>query len=72
MVLQLRVEGRMVALVLPLVEGEELGQAVEWGAGMCQKANGTVIGYALGFQEHAPDVPGLLRQPAPPVQQLKG
>jgi len=38
---------------------------------MCQKANDTVIGYALGFQEHAPDVPGPLRQPAPPVQQLK-
>ena len=39
---------------------------------MCQKANGIVIGYALGFQEHAPDVPGPLRQLALPVQQLKG
>ena len=39
---------------------------------MCQKANDTVIEYALGFQEHAPDVPGPLRQLAPPVQQLKG
>ena len=39
---------------------------------MCQEANGTVIGYDLCFQEHAPDVPGPLRQLAPPGQQVKG
>ena len=39
---------------------------------MGQQALDTMIRYALGFQEHALDVPGLLRQPAPPVQQLKG
>jgi hypothetical protein len=65
---QLQGEDRMVALVLPPVEGEEQ----IWGDGKCQKANGIEIGYALGFQEHAPGVPGPLRQPAPPVQQLKG
>ena len=28
---------------------------------MCQKVNGIKIGYALGFQEHALDIPGPLR-----------
>jgi hypothetical protein len=39
---------------------------------MGQQGHDTVIEYALGFQEHVLDVPGLLRQPAPPVQQLQG
>jgi hypothetical protein len=39
---------------------------------MSQKANDDVIGYALGFQEHANDVLGPWRQLAPLVQQLKG
>ena len=39
---------------------------------MCQEANGIVIGYDLDFQKHVPDVPGPLRELAPPVQQLKG
>ena len=38
---------------------------------MCQKANDTVMRYNMDFQEHAPDVPWPLRQPAP-VQQSKG
>ena len=39
---------------------------------MCQNANNTIIRYDLGFQEHASEVTGLLRQPAPPEQHLKG
>ena len=39
---------------------------------MCHNANDTVIRYDLGFQEHTPEVTGLLRHPAPPVQHLKG
>ena len=58
--------------MLPPVEGEAQGQVVEWGAGMCQEANGIVIGYDLDFQKHVSDVPGPLRELAPPVQQLKG
>ena len=39
---------------------------------MGQQGLDSVIKHALGFQEHGLDVPGLLRQPAPLVQQLKG
>ena len=39
---------------------------------MCQEANNTVIGYALCFQGHAPDVPGPLRQLATPEQKVQG
>jgi hypothetical protein len=69
---QLQGEDGIVALVLPPVEGEEQRLVGAWGDGKCQKANDIEIGYALGFQEHAHGVPGPLRQPAPPVQQLMG
>ena len=39
---------------------------------MCQNVNDTIIGYDLSFQDHAIEVTGLLRQPAPPVQHLQG
>ena len=70
--LNVKVAYIMVDMVLPPVEGEEQGQVLERGVGMCQNANDTIIGYDMGFQEHAIEVTGLLRQPAPPVQHLKG
>ena len=72
MVLQAKVEYIILALVLPIVEGVEQGEVVEQKAGMCQKVNGTVIRYDLGFQGHVSNIPGPLKQLALPVQQVKG
>ena len=49
---QVKVEHKVVDLVLPPVGGEEQGLIGECGVGMCQRAAGAMIEYALGFQEH--------------------
>jgi len=71
-VVQVKVEYRVVAEVLPLAEGEEQRQIVEWGVGMCEKAHEAGIGSALDFQEHVSDWPRPFWQCVPPLQQLQG
>ena len=39
-----------MAMVLPHVGGEEQGWIIECEIGMCQKANDTMVLYALGLQ----------------------